>query len=330
MPDRDADADADALRNRINMYTYFLNKFNFYGMLALFLFLKWNSIVSTQTIYNDIFIVLSILIACFVLKFTLKLLFDFKDVCECHYGNEKEYIHPKLRTCPPESTIKGVYSDLRYIVEEFLMNVLFRYNLFVPLAVYTICTTKSWANIDFTRLNLFGVMGMFVVPLVTKEFINFVFISQEYCPCHCSSQPIIHPPSCKANLETEDLDEEVVQDIANVTSKDDDMEPIPTELRKQVEDEIKNLVPSDTSPSRLRDLCSIAVDKLQKFDTVDNCVHEIMEDDAAKAFAMALLKDDPSYACLSTATSDAQVQACLRNFFSQRPQYLLRLSASIA
>ena len=321
--------DADVLRNKINMYTYFLNKYNFYGMLALFLFIKWISVANTRGFTTDIFIGITILVTCLALKSLLKLLFDFNDLCECHYGNRKEFVHPKLKTCPPESTFWGVYKDLRFIVEEFLMNVLFRYNLLVPLVMFAVCKFKAWINFDFGRLNVFGLIGIFVVPFVTKEFINFVFISQDYCPCHCSSQAIIYPPSCKSALKPEDLNDEISQDAQNTPDTAHD-NSIPTDLRQEVENEIKNLVPNDTSAWRIRDLCSVAVDKLQKFDTVDNCVNEIMEDDSARAFALALLKDDPSYTCLSTATSDTQVQTCLRNFFSQRPQYLLRLSASIA
>lgn len=320
------EGDADVVRNKINMYTYFLNKYNFYGMLAMYLLLKWISVASTQG-YTDVFIIAAILVTCLALKTLLKLLFDFKDICECHTKHEKEYIHPKLKSCPSESTLSDVYKDLRFIVEEFLMNVLFRYNLLVPFAMFAICRSKAWAIFDFGRLSLFGLIGVLTIPFITKEFINFVFISQNYCPCHCSSQVIIHPPSCKSDLKPEDLNDEVTQDVQHMPGNDD---AIPTELRQEVENEIRKLVPSETSSSRLRDLCSVAVDKLQRFDTVDNCVQEIMEDDSARAFAMALLKDDPSYTCLTSATSDTQVQTCLRNFFSQRPQYLLRLSASIA
>ena len=322
--------EAEELRNKINMYTYFLNKYNFYGMFALYLLMKWTSLVSTSSLVIDVYVVLSILVACLVLKSLLKLLFEFKDICECHYGHEKEYSHPKLKTCPPESTVFGVYSDLRFIVEEFMMNVLFRYNLLVPFVISTFCKAKAWTTLNISNLDIFKLMGIVVTPFLVKEAINFFFISQDYCPCDCSSKPIIEPPTCKTDLRNDDLLDEVAQDTSKGTSSGFSETEIPTELRQQVEDELKNLMPDDTSPGRLKDLCTIAVDKLQKFDTVDNCVREIMQDDAARTFAMALLKDDPTYSCLSASTSDTQVESCLKNFFSQRPQYLLRLSTSIA
>lgn len=322
---------ADALRNKINMYTYFLNKYNFYGMFLLYLLMKWTSLMSSSSLIIDVYVVFSILVACLILKSILRFLFDFKDVCECHYGNEKEYTHPKLKSCPPESTISGVYKDLRFVVEEFMMNVLFRYNLMVPFVVFAVCQAKAWTTFDKSHLDIFKLIGIFVTPFVTKEVINFFFISQDYCPCDCSSQPVIEPPSCKTDLKSDDLVDEVEAD-ANKPPPSDELgaTEIPTELRQQVEEELRSLMPDDTSPARLKDLCTIAVDKLQKFDTIDNCVQEIMQDDAARTFAMALLKDDPTYSCLSASTSDTQVQSCLRNFFSQRPQYLLRLSTSIS
>lgn len=322
--------EADELRNKINMYTYFLNKYNFYGMFALYLLMKFTSLVSSSGILVDVYVVLSILVACLALKTVLKLLFEFKDVCECHYGHEKEYSHPKLKTCPPESTVSGVYSDLRFVVEEFLMNVLFRYNLIVPFVVFAVCKGKAWATFEKNNLDIFKVMGIIATPFLVKEAVNFFFISQDYCPCDCTSQPIIEPPTCKSDLKSEDLVDEVNTDTSNASGNGFSEADIPTELRQQVEDELKSLMPDNTSPGRLRDLCTIAVDKLQKFDTVDNCVQEIMQDDAARTFAMALLKDDPTYSCLSASTSDILVESCLKNFFSQRPQYLLRLSTSIA
>ncbi len=322
--------EGDELRNRINMYTYFLNKYNFYGMFALYVFLKWTSLITTSGIIIDVYVIVSILLACLASKSILKLLFEFKDICECHYGHEKEYSHPKLKSCPPESSLSGIYNDFRFIVEEFLINIVFRYNLLVPFVMSIICRTKAWTLLNVNELDIFKLIGIVVLPFLVKEAVNFFFISQDYCPCDCSSQPIIEPPTCQSDLTKDDLVDEVSRDTNDGPGVVSSEASIPTELRKEVEEELKSLMPEDTSPGRLHDLCAIAVDKLQKFSTVDNCVQEIMQDDAARTFALALLKDDPTYSCLMSSTSDVQVESCLRNFFSQHPQYLLRLSTSIA
>lgn len=340
---------ADEVREKINMYIYMMNKYNVYGVLATMI-LGWYMGVfvlpPNSGFKNMSQIAGLLLVCCFLVKYALLVLFRLRDVCECKL-DEKDFIHPKRETCPKEESIFGVYNDLRYVIEETLVNVGFRYNVAALILILVICTSFGLMKTTTGIANPFNLAALLLTLVLGKMALNYFFMIQDYCPCACRYKAPKLKPQCslptkasvskEVDLDIKDAKQGKIQkdDLVELTNRDIDRmlkeskqevsEPIVSDLEKEIEKEIRNMMPNKNLDDRLKDMCRIASEKLRRYDTVDACLRDVHQNADAKEMAMKMMTDDKAYTCLQSSNSSAQYDACFRDYFSRHPQFLLRL-----
>ncbi len=340
----------DEVRDKINMYIYMLNKYNVYGIFAVFWLSWYMSLISLpsnaglKTFFQTLILLVTV---SFAVKYMLLITCGFRDVCECNL-DEKDYVHPKRETCPVEENILGVYSDVRYLVEETVINVGFRYNFAALLAFFVSAISMRLFQLNPGFVGLFNITALMAAAVICKLAMNYFFAIQDYCPCACKYKPvkITDAPTCNVPAQKEiisevDLDVDEMRkglisksDILSITNQEidrivenKDNAPLPNadELEQAIENEIKNMVPHKPFDDRLKDMCKIASDKLKRYDTIDNCLAEVNSNEHAKKTVYSMLMDDPTYGCLQGAINGSQFDICFKDYFSRNPHFLLRL-----
>lgn len=346
----------DEVRMKINQYIYLFNRYNVYGLLALFtLSIYWGlfQVPPGSRFGGTLTIAMCVALACVlsvVVKAVLKITCGFTDVCECRTRNKKEYRNPRMYTCPPED-LQSVWRDVQFVIEDFGMNALYRYNLLTPLLFPAFALTLSLITFDPSKLGLYVVTGLLGLFIVTKIVINFFFVVQGFCPCDCDdtdgcppeyggTTPLT-PAAPSAPTSPSGAQADVVPATSSVTQADSNTsqnqegtqdtqggtyseDAILSDIEKEVQDELKRMH-AGADDERLREVCKQVTEKLQRYDTVDACVEEVMADDSVKSMVKCLLADDPTYQCLTSSTSDIQLSGCIRDFLSRKPQYMLRI-----
>lgn len=342
---------SEEVRTKVNMYIYLLNKHNVFGIFAGIIMSKYllglvspADVSFTRQILMTIFWIVSI---SFATKIIILKVFKLKDVCECK-PEEKEYDHPKINTCPKEETIFGVYDDIRNVAEETAINIGFRYNLAAFIILLLVIYQTGLFQLGLPLSNPFNIVAILLTVIFIKMAINYFFIIQKYCPCHCEYKPTknVKPGSCKAP-NTKEIEKEVRRDIKDakkgVIHADDlvsivnqeiedvvregntDEDPTIDEIEKEIEKEVKNMLPSQHFDARLKDLCKIASDRLRRYDTLDDCLTQVKSDPNVQQTVKTMLMDDPTYSCLSQSSNGTQFDICFKDYFSKHPQFLLRL-----
>ena len=346
----------DEVRMKINQYIYLFNRYNVYGLIAFFalsMYLGLFQVPSGSRFGGALTISMCVALACVlsvVVKAVLKITCGFTDVCECRTRTEREYRNPRMYTCPPED-LQSVWRDVQFVIEDFGMNALYRYNLLTPLLFPACVVTLSLITFDPSKLGLYVVAGLLGLFIITKILINFFFVVQGFCPCDCdntddcppeyggtapltsAAPPAPDSPSdaqtaavpASSSVTQADSDtsqnQEGTQDTQSDTYSED---AILSDIEKEVQDELKRMH-AGANDDRLREVCKQVTEKLQRYDTVDACVEEVMADDSVKSMVKSLLADDPTYQCLTSSTSDIQLSGCIRDFLSRKPQYMLRI-----
>lgn len=340
---------ADEVREKINMYIYMLNKYNVYGVLAVMI-LGWYIGVfvmpANAGVKNMLQILGLLLICCFLVKYALLVVFRLRDVCECKL-DEKDFIHPKRETCPTEESIFGVYNDFRYVIEETLVNVGFRYNVAALILLITLSSAIGLIKTTTSLANPFNLAGLLLTLVFGKMALNYFFMIQDYCPCACRYKapkinrqcklPSSDSVSKEVDLDIKDAQQGRIQkdDLVEITNRDidrmleenkgDTNDSTVSDLEREIEKEIRSMSPNLNLDERLKDMCKIASDKLRRYDTVDACLQDVHQNADAKEMAKKMMTDDKAYTCLHNSTSSAQYDACFRDYFSRNPQFLLRL-----
>jgi hypothetical protein len=334
----------DYIRMKINQYIYLFNRYNVYGLIALFalgMYLGLFQVPSGSRFGGALTITLCVALACVlsvIVKTVLKVTCGFTDVCECRMHNDKEYRNPTMYTCPPED-LQSVWRDVQFVIEDFGMNALYRYNLMTPLLFPIVSLSCSLITFDPSKLGLYVFVALLSLFVITKMVINFFFVVQGFCPCDCDNTDDCPPeyggtaamtpaaPSAPATPDAPDPGvptdpgaQEGPETPQNGTSED----AILSEIDREVQDELKRMN-AGADDDRLQAVCKVVTEKLQRYDTVDACVEEVMADDSVKSMVKTLLADDPTYQCLTSSTSDVQLSGCIRDFLSRKPQYMLRI-----
>ena len=333
----------DEVRMKINQYIYLFNRYNVYGLIAFFalsMYLGLFQVPSGSRYGGALTISLCVALACVlsvVVKAMLKVTCGFTDVCECRTRTEREYRNPRMYTCPPED-LQSVWRDVQFVIEDFGMNALYRYNLLTPLLFPALALTSSLITFDPSKLGLYVVTGLLGLFVVTKIVINFFFVVQGFCPCDCDytddcppeyggsapMTPAAPPaPATAASSDTNAADPDA-SETQNSSQDSTSEDAILSDIEKEVQDELKRMNPGADN-DRLQAVCKQVTEKLQRYDTVDACVEEVMSDDSVKSMVRSLLADDPTYQCLTSSTSDIQLSGCIRDFLSRKPQYVLRI-----
>ena len=346
----------DEVRAKMNEYIYWLNSSNVFGVLSWYAGAVMTGVVSAPVERSRVGFhamgVAVLVVLCFAVRFMMRMTFNFRDVCEC--ASEKSYHHPKVNTCPLEPSLQSVYRDMRYVVEEQLMNGLYRFNVVVPFLFAVLAGFSGSATLNAGALTLYVAASLVVLLLVAKLAVNLFFLAQDFCPCDCKAKraptpptpPI--PPTCDRKMAPQDIAVEVGKEVSDAmhgisdpsdmlrtandaidaslgnlrefeAGRDPDME-------KKIEAEIAQLMPKAGYEGRLGEMCKVATEVLNRYDTVDLCLKEVKNNEGAQAMVKSMLMDDPTYACLSSSGNDTQFDACFRDFFTRNPNYLLRLS----
>ena len=339
---------ADEIRSKTNMYIYMLNKYNVYGIFAVY-WLSWymSLIVLPQNAGIKTFFqtVSLMLLLSFGIKYAILIICGLRDACECNL-DEKDYIHPKRETCPVEENIFGVYSDIRYLIEETAINVGFRYNFAALIAFIAFASSFGLFKITQEMFGFFNLTAVIAIAVATKFAVNYFFVIQDYCPCACryKAPKVSETGTCKAPSPkevSEDVDIDVDQMRQGLISKDDILATTNLEidriiqnkqshvggdeLEQAIENEIKRMVPEQSFEGRLQKMCSIVSDKLRRYDTVENCLQDVNSNENAKKTVYKMLMDDGTYSCLNGSSNQSQFDLCFKDYFSRNPQFLLRL-----
>ena len=326
---------------KINQYIYLFNRYNVYGLIAFFALAMYSGLFqvpSGSRFGGALTMSMCVALACVLsvaVKAVLKITCGFTDVCECRTRTEKEYRNPRMYTCPPED-LQSVWRDVQFVIEDFGMNALYRYNLLTPLLFPAIALSFSLITFDSSKFGLYVVAGLLGLFVVTKIVINFFFVVQGFCPCDCDntddcppeyggSAPLTPaaPPAPATSSDSTTANPETAE--SRSPSQDSASEDaILIDIERDVQDELRRMNPGADN-DRLRTVCKQVTEKLQRYDTVDACVEEAMSDESVKSMVKSLLADDPTYQCLTSSTSDIQLSGCIRDFLSRKPQYVLRI-----
>ncbi|CAL8461254.1 g785 [Coccomyxa elongata] len=286
----------DEVRMKINQYIYLFNRYNVYGLLALFtLSIYWGlfQVPPGSRFGGTLTIAMCVALACVlsvVVKAVLKITCGFTDVCECRTRNKKEYRNPRMYTCPPED-LQSVWRDVQFVIEDFGMNALYRYNLLTPLLFPAFALTLSLITFDPSKLGLYVVTGLLGLFIVTKIVINFFFVVQGFCPCDCDdtdgcppeyggTTPLT-PAAPSAPTSPSGAQADVVPATSSVTQADSNTsqnqegtqdtqggtyseDAILSDIEKEVQDELKRMH-AGADDERLREVCKQVTEKLQSY-----------------------------------------------------------------
>lgn len=350
----------EEVRTKINQYLYLLNKFNIYGVIAAYCVSMTMGTITlpsgTQSaIWQHASNIAFIVFICVVVKTVILKTTGVKDSCECNM-KDKDYTHPKVNTCPTEETLRDVYTDLRYVAEEFAINICFRYNLAAVLLIFAVAHAGNFFQISSSFLNIFNIAAIIGLVIFGKLALNYFFYIQDFCPCHCKYNPTT-TSSCGKSLQQtlKETGREVKTEISDMKKglvhRDNILEIVDKEvdeavssgaaenklgtgleqdqtiddLEKAVERELRAMLPSEEFGDRLRTMCEIAAVKLKRWDTVDTCLAETQKNEDTKAWIKKLLMDDPTYVCLRDSVGDTQFESCFRDYFNRHPEMMLRL-----
>lgn len=310
----------------INELTYVGNKYNVFGGIAFYVIAMIVGLIQSpadSTILHKVSAGLFVLACCIVVKTVMHTFFNFTDICECD-PSAKAYDRPHLASCPTEKDVNNVFRDTRNLLHDTLLEWGYRFNLLVPFVVLVIgqlCRLFT-SYPTFDTMYLFKLLIPLGVFITVKVVINLAFMLQDFCPCRSGQCPAKQSHAV-TRVQTP-LEQEVQSDIDQTGDIDDSIaQDVKYTLAKAVQKELQQLGNFD---SRLNDMCNLAVNKLKRYDTVQNCLAEVQSDPAVKSIVRKTLMDDPTYTCLLAGGNETQFASCFSDYFSRNPQYLLRLA----